>query len=64
MMALLLFYYYKLALKCHVFGGCYVVGDTVPEVRVRFPALPVVGLEQGPLSLVSTIQELLEKKKK
>jgi hypothetical protein len=33
--------------------------------RVRFPALPekkVVGLEQGPLSLVSTTEELLERK--
>jgi hypothetical protein len=33
--------------------------------RVRFPALPekkVVGLERGPLSLVSTIEELLERK--
>jgi hypothetical protein len=45
---------------------------TDPEVRVRFPALPdflgekkkktVVGLEQGPFSLVSTTEELLERK--
>jgi hypothetical protein len=39
---------------------------TDPEVRLRFPALPdfweVVGLERGPLSLVGTIEELLERK--
>jgi hypothetical protein len=36
---------------------------TDPVVRVRFLALPeVVGLEQGPFSLVSTIEELLERK--
>jgi hypothetical protein len=38
---------------------------TDPEVRVRFPALPgkkVVGLERGPLSLVSTTEELLDRK--
>jgi hypothetical protein len=38
---------------------------TNPEARVRFPALPekkVVGLERGPLSLVSTIEELLDRK--
>jgi hypothetical protein len=39
---------------------------TDPEVRVWFPALPdfweVVGLERGPLNLVSTIEELLERK--
>jgi hypothetical protein len=32
---------------------------------VRFPALPekkVVGLERGPLSLVSTTEELLDRK--
>jgi hypothetical protein len=33
--------------------------DTDPEVRVRFPALPDF---QGPLSLVSTSEELLERK--
>jgi hypothetical protein len=36
-----------------------------PEARVRFPALPekkVVGLEPGPLSLVSTTEELLDRK--
>jgi hypothetical protein len=35
------------------------------EARVRFPALPekkVVGLEQGPLSLMSTTEELLDRK--
>jgi hypothetical protein len=38
---------------------------TDPEARVRFPALPekkVVGLERGPLSLVSTNEELLDRK--
>jgi hypothetical protein len=38
---------------------------TDPEARVRFPALPekkVVGLERSPLSLVSTIEELLGRK--
>jgi hypothetical protein len=38
---------------------------TDPEARVLFPALPekkVVGLERGPLSLVSTAEELLDRK--
>jgi hypothetical protein len=38
---------------------------TDPEARVRFPALPekkVVGLERGTLSLVSTTEELLDRK--
>jgi hypothetical protein len=46
---------------------------TDPETRVRFPALPdflekkikrkqIVGLERGPLSLVSTTEELLDRK--
>jgi hypothetical protein len=47
---------------------------TDPEARVRFPALPdfpkrkekkentVVGLERGPLILVSTTEELLDRK--
>jgi hypothetical protein len=45
---------------------------TDPEARVRFPALPdflkkkekktVVGLEWGPLSLVSTTEELVDGK--
>jgi hypothetical protein len=39
---------------------------TVPEARVRFPALPegnkLVGLERGPLSLVSRTEELLDRK--
>jgi hypothetical protein len=37
---------------------------TDPEAR-RFPVLPkkrVVGLERGPLSLVSTTEELLDRK--
>jgi hypothetical protein len=38
---------------------------TDPEARVRFPALPeekVLGLERRPLSLVSTTEELLDRK--
>jgi hypothetical protein len=37
---------------------------TDPEARVRFPALPEkkVGLERGPLSLVSTTEDLLDRK--
>jgi hypothetical protein len=39
---------------------------TNPEARVRFPALSekkkVVGLERGPFSLVSTTEELLDRK--
>jgi hypothetical protein len=38
---------------------------TDPEARVRFPSLPekkVVGLERGPPSLVSTTEELLDRK--
>jgi hypothetical protein len=38
---------------------------TDPEARVRFKTLPekkVLGLERGPLSLVSTTEELLERK--
>jgi hypothetical protein len=39
---------------------------TDPEARVRFQALPgkkrVVGLERGALSLVSTTEELLDRK--
>jgi hypothetical protein len=38
---------------------------TDPEARVRFPALPekkVVSLERGPPSLVSTTEELLDRK--
>jgi hypothetical protein len=36
-----------------------------PEARVRFPALPekkVMYLERGPFSLVSTTEELLDRK--
>jgi hypothetical protein len=39
--------------------------STDPEARVRFPALPekkVVGLQRGPVSLVSTTEELLDRK--
>jgi hypothetical protein len=38
---------------------------TDPEARVRFPALPekkVVDMERGPLGLVSTTEELLDRK--
>jgi hypothetical protein len=38
---------------------------TDPEARFRLPALPekkIVGLERGPLSLVSTTEELLDRK--
>jgi hypothetical protein len=38
---------------------------TDPEARVRFPAPPekkIVSLERGPLSLVSTTEELLDRK--
>jgi hypothetical protein len=38
---------------------------TDPEARVRFPALPEkkgMGLERGPLSLVSATEELLDKR--
>jgi hypothetical protein len=38
---------------------------TDPEAWVRFPALPekkVLGVERGPLSLVSTTEELLDRK--
>jgi hypothetical protein len=38
-----------------------------PEARVRFPALSgktkVVGLNRGPLNLVSTTEELLDRKR-
>jgi hypothetical protein len=38
---------------------------TDPEAQVLFPALPkkkVVGLERGPLSVMSTTEELLYRK--
>jgi hypothetical protein len=38
---------------------------TDPEARIRFPALPekkLAGLERGQLSLVSTTEELLDRK--
>jgi hypothetical protein len=38
---------------------------TDPEILVRFPAIPekkIVGLERGPLSLMSTTEELLDRK--
>jgi hypothetical protein len=42
-----------------------VVLATDPEARVQFPALPekkVMGLERGPLSLLSTTEKLLDRK--
>jgi hypothetical protein len=39
--------------------------STDPEARFRFPSLPekkIVGLERGPLSLVSKTEELLDRK--
>jgi hypothetical protein len=41
------------------------VATTDPEARLRFPTLPekkVVGLEQDPLSFVSTTEEILDRK--
>jgi hypothetical protein len=38
---------------------------TDPEARVQFPALPekkVVDMERGPLSLLSTTEEILDRK--
>jgi hypothetical protein len=52
-------------LKCDRLCGLVVKFlATDPEARVRFPALleKVVGLERGPLSLVSTTEELLDRK--
>jgi hypothetical protein len=48
---------------CWICGHKFLATD--PEVWIRFPVLPdfwVVGLERGPLSLASTIAELLERK--
>jgi hypothetical protein len=45
-------------------GICFSTA-TDPETRIRFPALPeekIVALERGPLSLVSTTEELLDRK--
>jgi hypothetical protein len=45
---------------------CGLVVGQIQRSRVRFPVLPdfreVVGLERGPLSLVSTTEELLGRK--
>jgi hypothetical protein len=44
---------------------CGLGSESDPEAWVRFPALPekkVVGLERGPLCLVSTTEELLDRK--
>jgi hypothetical protein len=46
-----------------VYWSQFLVTD--PEARVRFLALPekkVVGLERGPLNLVSKTEELLDRK--
>jgi hypothetical protein len=43
----------------------YIYTHTDPVARVRFPALPekkAVGLERGLLSIVSTTEELLDRK--
>jgi hypothetical protein len=43
----------------------YIHLATDPEARIRFSVLPekkIVGLERGPLSLVSTTEELLDRK--
>jgi hypothetical protein len=53
-----------------VFGRCIFVHvthklDPDPDARVRFSALPekkIVGVERDPLSLVSTTEELLDRK--
>jgi hypothetical protein len=55
-------------LKHILYFYCTEDGDSMiqlhEEARVRFPALEkkVVGLERGPLSLVSTTEELLGRK--
>jgi hypothetical protein len=58
--------YYKHCKGSDRLCGLVRVLATDPEARIRFPALPdfweVVGLERGPLSLVNTIEELLERK--
>jgi hypothetical protein len=46
---------FEIPLKAQIFMHWFLATD--PEARVRFPALPekkVVGLERGPISLVST----------
>jgi hypothetical protein len=50
---------------CCLCGLMVRVLATDPEARVRLPALPekkVVGQERGPLSLVSSTEELLDRK--
>jgi hypothetical protein len=52
-----------LALYSVVYWSEFLVTD--PEAWVRYPTLPekkVVGLEWGPLSLVSTTEKLLDRK--
>jgi hypothetical protein len=51
-----------MATACVVWWSEFLATD--PEARVRFPALQkkVTGLERGPLSLVSTTEELLDRK--
>jgi hypothetical protein len=54
----------KKASICRMFRALWFFGQ-YPEARVRFPALPekkVVVLERGPLSFVSTTEELLDRK--
>jgi hypothetical protein len=58
----------KVTLQCWAEYVCSVIFlARYPEVRVRSRRCKifwVVGLERGPISLVSTIEELFEKKKK
>jgi hypothetical protein len=61
------YYYYYTYISMCVCSRDRLCGlATDPEVRVRFSALPYflrsVSLERGPLSLVSTTEELLERK--
>jgi hypothetical protein len=54
---------FKLKTACVVYWSEFLATD--PEVWVRFPALreeKVMGLERGPLGLVSTTEELLDRK--
>jgi hypothetical protein len=53
-----------MSLNSAIITFCYLLA-TDPEARVRFPAPPekkVVGLERCPPSLVSTTEELLDRK--
>jgi hypothetical protein len=66
------YWYYKMAvwIKYHCRCGLVIrvpgYRSRDPEILVQFPALPDFlrssGLERGPLSLVSTIEELVKEK--